>query len=142
MAVSDPLVAGWVQADAPALAVVAPALVALFVLVGGERADATVARLATSQSAPLQSAPSPRRRVVAASGAAVPSASRDRGVQSQTVPQPSAPLENRPPGFAASGAPSTARGWTEERVVVTGFVLLAFLAGLIIFVASFFDSLT
>ena len=43
MAVSDPLVAGWVQADAPALGVLAPALVALFVLVGGERADARVA---------------------------------------------------------------------------------------------------
>ena len=142
MAVSDPLVAGWVQADAPALAVVAPALVALFVLVGGERADATAARLATIQSAPLPSAPSPRHRVVAVSGAAALSASPDRGVQSQTVPQPSSPLEDRPPGFAASGAPSTAREWTEERVVVTGFVLLAFLAGLIIFVASFFDSLT
>ena len=33
-------------------------------------------------------------------------------------------------------------GWTEERLVVAGFVLLAFLAGLIIFIAAFFDSLT
>ena len=33
-------------------------------------------------------------------------------------------------------------GWTEERVVVAGLVLLAFLAGLIIFLASFLDSLT
>jgi hypothetical protein len=33
-------------------------------------------------------------------------------------------------------------GWTEERIVVAGFVALAALAGLIIFIASFFDSLT
>jgi hypothetical protein len=41
-----------------------------------------------------------------------------------------------------SAAPPATKGWTEERVVVVGFVLLAFLAGLIIFIASFFDSLT
>jgi YjbE family integral membrane protein len=138
MAVSDPLVASWVQADAPALAVLAPALVALFVLVGGERADARVAQPATSRSAP----PSARRRVGAVSRAAAPSASLDRGAQSHTVPQPAAPPEDRPPAFAKSRSAATERGWTEERVVVAGFVLLAFLAGLIIFVASFFDSLT
>jgi hypothetical protein len=33
-------------------------------------------------------------------------------------------------------------GWSEERAVVVGFVILAALAGLIIFVASFLDSLT
>ena len=47
-------------------------------------------------------------------------------------------------GFAVS-PPSRSRasgGWTEERAVVVGFVILAALAGLIIFVASFLDSLT
>ena len=33
-------------------------------------------------------------------------------------------------------------GWSEERAVVVGFVILAALAGLIIVVASFLDSLT
>ena len=53
-------------------------------------------------------------------------------------------LEDEPaPAFAMeSPAAPEARGWSEERVVVAGFVLLAFLAGLIIFIASFFDSLT
>ncbi len=142
MAVSDPLVADWVQADAPALAVLAPALVALLVLIGGERAGAKVAQLATSPSAAPPRAPPSRRPVVAVSRTAAPLASQDRGAQSQTVARPAVPLEDRSPVFAPSSAAATTSGWTEERVVVAGFVLLAFLAGLIIFIASFFDSLT
>jgi hypothetical protein len=41
-----------------------------------------------------------------------------------------------------SAAVFQSQGLERERVVVAGFVLLAFLAGLIIFIASFFDSLT
>jgi hypothetical protein len=41
-----------------------------------------------------------------------------------------------------SAQPSATKGWAEEFGVVAGFVLLAFLTGLIIFIASFFDSLT
>ena len=44
--------------------------------------------------------------------------------------------------FAIDGPAASVRGWTEERVVVAEFVLVVFLAGLIIFIASFFDSLT
>ena len=47
-----------------------------------------------------------------------------------------APLETDDPEGERS------RGWSEERIVVAGFVVLAFLAGLIIFLATFFDSLT
>ena len=39
MAVSDPLVAGWVQTNAPALTVFAPALGAAFVWLAGEGAE-------------------------------------------------------------------------------------------------------
>ena len=55
----------------------------------------------------------------------------------------SSPADDAMPGFA-SDEPQAASGpgWTEERIVVAGFVVLAFLAGLIIFVASFYDSLT
>lgn len=35
-----------------------------------------------------------------------------------------------------------AAAWSEERAVVVGFVILAALAGLTIFVVSFLDSLT
>jgi YjbE family integral membrane protein len=146
MAVSDPLVARWVRADAPALEVFAPALVALFVLFSGPGtilkqarpaggAKASAARLRTRP-------PSPQRRSIAISQTELQSTPQDCALPSPTVPQPAAHVEDRPPGFAIDGAASRASGWTEERVVVAGFVLLAFLAGLIIFIASFFDSLT
>jgi hypothetical protein len=41
-----------------------------------------------------------------------------------------------------SALPSASKGWSEGRVAAAGIVLLAFLAGLFIFTASFFDSLT
>lgn len=146
MAVSDPLVTGWVRADAPALEFFAPALVALFVLFSGGATIPKQARPAAGAKASAASAgtgpPSPQRRSLAISQTAPPSTPPDCALPSPTVAQPAATVEDRPPSFAVGGAPSTARGWTEERVVVAGFVLLAFLAGLIIFIASFFDSLT
>jgi len=68
MAVTDPLVAAWVQSNAPALAAFAPALVALFVLAAGKGAEprsvrqtaaiAIVARSASKRPvAPLLSQP-------------------------------------------------------------------------------------
>jgi YjbE family integral membrane protein len=133
MAVSDPLVAGWVQANAPGLGAFAPALAALFVLAAGKGPEPRAARSAAP--APLRAAvrsPSPP------APAPVPAA--------QPAPPAAAPLvlEDEPaPAFAMdSPAAPAAEGWSEERVVVAGFVLLAFLAGLIIFIASFFDSLT
>jgi len=137
MAVSDPLVAGWIQANAPALAVFAPAFVALFVLAAGVRTDANETRPAVL---PRAAAAPPRRPSVA-----IPRSSArppDPGLDSAAIPQTSAALEEGPPFFAVEGAAVPARRWTEERVVVAGFVLLAFLAGIIIFIASLFDSLT
>jgi YjbE family integral membrane protein len=146
MAVSDPLIAGWVRADAPALEVFAPALVALFVLFAGAGTIPKQARPAGGAKASAARArtrlPSPQRHSIAISQTARQSTPSDCVLPSLTAPQPAAPFEDRPPGFALDGAAPRARGWTEERVVVAGFVLLAFLAGLIIFIASFFDSLT
>jgi YjbE family integral membrane protein len=145
MAVSDPLVAGWVEADAPALAIFAPALVALFVLFAGESANLREARKAIRPKASsdrARTAPSPQRRLAAIrQKAAVPRAS-ERKPPSPAIPPNEASLEDRPPAFATDAPDRSARGWTEERIVVAGFVLLALIAGLIIFVASFFDSLT
>jgi YjbE family integral membrane protein len=138
MAVSDPLVAGWVQSNAPALGLIAPALVALFTLLAGKGEGDPIA-------APRQAitiSPTERKQWRLASRpldapalAATPETSAD--------PPPKASVEDRSPEFAPS-SPISARsaGWSEERVVIAGFVLLAFLAGLIIFIASFFDSLT
>ena len=100
MAVSDPLLSGWVHANAPALVPLAPVLGAAFVWIAGAGAE---------------------RRAIEPSHAvwAAPQAVR---------------LESRP-----ARAPS---GWSEERVVIVGFVVLATVAGLIILIATFFDSLT
>ncbi len=146
MAVSDPLVVGWVQADAPALAVFAPALVTLFVLFAGEPTNSKKARGAISPKASADrartAAPSLQRRLVAIPRTAPLSTPLEREPRPPAVPLNAAPLEDRPPVFATNAPGASARGWTEERIVVAGFVVLAFLAGLIIFVASFFDSLT
>jgi YjbE family integral membrane protein len=145
MAVSDPLVAGWVQTDAPALGVFAPALVALFVLFAGgtspQQARPAVGAKASAARAPTRP-PAPQRHSIAIPQTAPQSTPANRALLSPTVPQPTAPVEDHPPVFATSGPATYARGWTEERVVVAGFVLLAVLAGLIIFIASFLDSLT
>jgi YjbE family integral membrane protein len=134
MAVSDPLVAGSVQADAPALGVLAPAIVAAFVLFAGERPDVKEVGAAISPTMPpprlRPSAPSPRGCLVAAPRAAIASTPASGGP------------EDRPPAFPSGGPAASTRGWTEERVVVAGLVLVAFIAGLIIVIASFFHNLT
>jgi len=132
MAASDPLVAGWIEANAPALAVFAPALAALFVFIAGAGAKPASARAPIRRAAPRPAAPAPRQPAPPAP--APPSVAAPR-------PALVRPAVDSPPAFAPE-EPARRGGWTEERVVVAGFVLLAFLAGLIIFIASFLDSLT
>jgi len=149
MAVTDPLVSGFVAANAPALYVFAPALSALFVLAAGRGAPQERARAAGPAPAlagGLRQAP--KRALLAAAArpetikAVSPpvAATRDPRRAEACETGPPFAIDDLPPGFA-SEAPA-AGGWTEERLVVAGFVLLAMLAGLIIVVASFFDSLT
>ena len=131
MAVSDPLLSGWVHANAPALVPLAPALGAAFVWIAGAPPP-LIAPGSESWTAPL--VPLARKPGHAASRDAPPAHGLVvTGAHGQVL-RPAARLE---PGPAA--APS---GWSEERVVVLGFVILSALAGLIILVASFFDSLT
>jgi YjbE family integral membrane protein len=132
MAVSDPLLAGWVGANAPALAVFAPALGAAFVWLAGEGAERRSPRRALG----------PARALWAASPAPIAVETSPPSADLETMRDP-APREELQPATAAD-PPSThgRRGWNEERAVVVGFVILAALAGLIIFVASFLDSLT
>jgi YjbE family integral membrane protein len=138
MAVGDPLVAGWIQSNAPGLGAFAPALVALFVLAAGKGPEPKVERNPVRAGAPAA-------RLAAVRSPAPPPAPAPVPAAEPAPPAPAPPmLEDEPaPAFAAeSPAAPAAEGWSEERVVVAGFVLLAFLAGLIIFIASFFDSLT
>jgi YjbE family integral membrane protein len=135
MAVSDPLLSSWIQADAPALAVLAPPLVAVFVWVAGQGAQKVERQAlgsATRQATRLASE-SPRPPALELGREAAPSA----------IAPLAALLDEPPPVFAAVALEAPARrGWSEERVVVLGFVVLAAVAGLIIFIASFFDSRT
>ena len=137
MAATDPLVAGWIDANAPALGAFAPALGALFVLLaGGEKAvrappvprDVPSPRVAPSLAGPrLAPPPRPGPTLAPPPPPALAPAARRTGEDETS------------PGFAPDAASG---GWSEERLVVAGFVLLAIVAGLMIFVASFFDSLT
>ena len=61
MAATDPLVSGWIDANAPALGVFAPALGALFVLAAGGAAR-TRAGPAAATAPPRRPAPGPRLR--------------------------------------------------------------------------------
>jgi YjbE family integral membrane protein len=143
MAASDALVAGWIQTNAPALAIFAPALVALFVLLAAPAAKRHELRPAAPSKTAAGRAPSPQSRAVAIQRTVAPGwMTPELRSRSAAVPEPAAPPGGRPPAFASDLPAKSGRGWTEEKVVVAGFVLLAFLAGLIIFIASFFDSLT
>ncbi len=140
MAVTDPLVADWLQTNAPGLQAFAPALVALFVWIAGRREQ--LVKAARPDAVEAVNRPAPDR----ASAGYRPSA---RAATTAPVAEPSLtaawsiPEDEQAPAFASDSitAPAT-KGWTEEKVVVAGFALFAFLAGLIILIASFFDSLT
>jgi YjbE family integral membrane protein len=137
MAVSDPLVAGWVAANAPALAVFAPALGALFVWLAGEGAQRRSPRRAIERAHAASTAPAPQIAVGPQPLAATAfEAIHDR------LPEAAPREEVRPLAGAEPHLTGASGGWTEERVVVVGFVVLAALAALIIFVATFLDSLT
>jgi YjbE family integral membrane protein len=137
MAVSDPLVAGWVQANAPALAVFAPALGAAFVWLAGEGAERRSPRRAIEPARAVWIAPPPRLAV----DPSQPVVADLEGMH-DPAPEPAPRKEHWP--LIAAEPPSTRApgGWSEERAVVVGFVILAAIAGIIIFVASFLDSLT
>jgi hypothetical protein len=134
MAVSDPLLTDWIQANAPALAALAPPLVAVFVWVAGKGAQkrrhptlTVVAPVPLDIS--LEPARSPALELLPAPEQACEAGPADAA--------PRAPVDEPP-----AAAQPTRGGWNEERVVVLGFVVLAAIAGLIIVIASFFGSLT
>jgi YjbE family integral membrane protein len=136
MAVSDPLVADWFQTNAPGLAVFAPALGAAFVWLAGGGAE---------RRSPRRSIELPRLRWAAPPlGPEILTSPRAASGLEATLdsgPELMPRRELRTPTAGPDPIPASG-GWSEERVVVIGFVILAALAGLIIFVASFLDSLT
>ncbi len=136
MAVSDPLLVGWVEANAPALAVFAPAFGAAFVWLAGAGAERRSPRRALRPARALW--------VAAPAPLAVETSPLETALEAGRDPAPQRALPGALEPAVAAEPPSgrAQRRWSEERAVVVGFVVLAALAGLIIFVASLLDSLT
>ncbi len=136
MAVSDPLVANWFQTNVPGLAVFAPVLGAAFVWLAGEGAERRSPRRAVELASVVWPTPQPSREILTSPQAAP-------GLEAMHVSDHErAPRRRLLSRIANLHLIRTSGGWSEERVVVIGFVILAALAGLIIFIASFLDSLT
>ena len=138
MATSDALVASWIAANAPALAVVAPALGALFVFLNNGGPQPFRAR----RTRPSVAAPVPTRRP--ASPPPPARAQQDNAPERNAIdiemarfPDGASDLmsEHLGPGGPVARTP-------EERIAIIGLIVLAFVAGIIIMVASYFDSLT
>jgi len=138
IAVSDPLVAGWVGTNAPALAVFAPALGALFVWLAGEGAERRSPRRAIEPARGVPTTLSPLVAVGPPPAAAAPFEAVREFASDRLPREEPGPLVGAEPHLRETSG----GGWSEERAVVVGFVILAALAALIIFVATFLDSLT
>ena len=135
IAVSDPLIAGWIKTNAPALAALAPAFTAAFVWIAGGGAQS--ARRAQAQPDAILTEP----RSLAAP-AFLPPPAVDPWLAQRLARERGADEEPGPVGAGGRLRRLSAGGWSEERVVVLGFFVLAALAGLIIFIASILDSFT
>jgi YjbE family integral membrane protein len=139
MAVTDPLIGGWMAANAPALAAIAPALGAVFVFfVGPSAQPMTPAPSAGARPAlipppakPATAAPPPRARpkLVAAEAA-----SAKRAAAEPTPPQP------EPPEPEARSEPERRSLSPEDRFAVIGVLVLALIAGIVLMLVSYLDS--
>ena len=140
MAVTDPLVGGWIAVNAPALAAIAPALGAVFVFVAGPSAQpllpapSAAARPAFAPVPPKPVAatpppPRPRPKLVAAEAA-----SAKRAAAEPTPPQ------SEPPEPEARGEPERRSLSPEDRFAVIGVLVLALIAGIVLMLVSYLDS--
>ena len=145
MAVSDPLVAGWTNANAPGLVAVAPALAAAFVWLnrrpGGSLAEPlALARTALARTASQGALAPPRQRPARAAAfpaparpAAQPKPAARPATLSAPMSEPAEPLEPN----AVAPEPATA----DDRIAVIGVLILAVIAGVALMLVSYIDSL-
>jgi YjbE family integral membrane protein len=125
MAVSDPAVAPWAEAQAPALALIAPALVALFVL--GEAWFAAAGRAVASDAAAVEAARELTALLEGRGGAVAVRAVPAR-------PRPPSRAAPRPPVARAAPAPATAapRPRRDDRIMLIGLLILFLMAAAMI----------
>jgi YjbE family integral membrane protein len=138
MAASDPLIGGWIAVNAPALAAIAPALGAVFVFFAGPAAalprpaPPAPARpsLTPLPAKPATAAPQrPRPKLVAAEAAAAKRAAAELR-----------PLQSEPPEPEARGETIRAGLSPEDRFAVIGVLVLALIAGIVLMLVSYLDS--
>jgi hypothetical protein len=133
MAVTDPLIGDWVAANAPALAAIAPALGAVFVFFADpsprppKPAPSIAARPAL---APLPPPPSRPRPKLVAADADLPKLAAAEAKSEQPDPaEPQARIErNRKPMSS------------DDRFAVIGVLVFALIAGIVLMLVSYLDS--
>jgi hypothetical protein len=136
MAVTDPLLGGWIDVNAPALAAIAPALAAIFVYFVSPSAKVLTQRAAerpAPSAAPLKlqtPRPPPRARpkLVAA-----PPATATRVIAppmpDSEPPEPEGRFEAKRVGLSP-----------EDRFAVIGVLVLALIAGIVLMLVTYLDS--
>ena len=140
MAVTDPLVGGWIAVNAPAVAAIAPALGAVFVFFAGPSAQPLTpapfaaarpafAPLPPKPAAATPPSPRPRPKLVAAEAAAAKPAA------AEPMPPHSAPPEPEP-----RNEPDRRNLSPEDRFAVIGVLVLALIAGIVLMLVSYLDS--
>ena len=142
MAVTDPLVGGWIAVNAPAPAAIAPALGAVFVFFAAPSAQpltpapSVAARPALAPLPPKPAAatpppPRPRPKLVAAEAASAKLA----------VAAPK-PLQSEPPEPEARSEPVRPGLSPEDRFAVVGVLVFALIAGIILMLVSYMTAST
>jgi YjbE family integral membrane protein len=122
MALSDPILAPWAEANAPGLVAIAPALGAAFVYLYGRIAQREAPASAAARQPP---APLPR-----------PAQPRQRSAPQARL----APFGDRSPEPMSRVEPPHVPATREDRVAIIGVLLLAVAAGAILMIVSLIDS--
>jgi len=136
MAVTDPLIGGWIALNAPALAAIAPALGAAFVFFADpsprplKKARSAAARPALERLPPKPAPPPrPRPKLVAAEAASATLAAAEPNPLQTEPGEPDARVER---GRLAMSS--------EDRIAVIGVLVFALIAGIVLMLVSYLDS--
>jgi YjbE family integral membrane protein len=139
MAVTDPLVGEWVAVNAPALAAIAPALGAVFVFFADPsprpaKPTATAAARPSPAPSPAKVAPPappprPRPKLVAAEAGAANLVAAE--------PAPAQPELGEPEGRVERSRLPMA---SDDRVAIIGVLVFALIAGIVLMLVSYLDS--
>jgi YjbE family integral membrane protein len=140
MAVTDPLIGHWIAVNAPALAAIAPALGAAFVFFAdpsprplrpalSAAARPALAPLPPRPAAPASPPPRPRPKLVSAGAASAKGAAAE--------PNPPQPEPGEPEARVERGRTAMS---PEDRFAVIGVLVLALIAGIVLMLVSYLDS--